>query len=99
MRRTGERLSALASVMKSYPQAARGIRVTKEGKLMFYTDREINDAIADAKRELGESGRIVVRPSGTEPLIRIMVEGEDEEQIDGIAQCVADIIEDRIGEK
>ena len=99
MRRTGERLSALASVMKSYPQAARGIRVTKEGKLMFYTDREINDAIADAKRELGESGRIVVRPSGTEPLIRIMVEGEDEEQIDGIAQRVADIIEDRIGEK
>ena len=99
MRRTGERLSALASVMKSYPQAARGIRVTKEGKLMFYTDREINDAIADAKRELGESGRIVVRPSGTEPLIRIMVEGEDEEQIDGIAQRVADIIKDRIGEK
>ena len=99
MRRTGERLSALASVMKSYPQAARGIRVAKEGKLMFYTDREINDAIADAKRELGESGRIVVRPSGTEPLIRIMVEGEDEEQIDGIAQRVADIIEDRIGEK
>ena len=99
MRRTGERLSTLASVMKSYPQAARGIRVAKEGKLMFYTDREINDAIADAKRELGESGRIVVRPSGTEPLIRIMVEGEDEEQIDGIAQRVADIIEDRIGEK
>jgi phosphoglucosamine mutase len=99
MRRTGERLSALASVMKSYPQAARGIRVTKEGKLMFYTDREINDAIADAKRELGEGGRIVVRPSGTEPLIRIMVEGEDEEQIDGIAQRVADIIENRIGEK
>lgn len=99
MRRTGERLSTLASVMKSYPQAARGIKVTAEGKLMFYTDRDINAAVAEAKKELGESGRIVVRPSGTEPLIRIMVEGEDEEQIDGIAQRVADIIKDRIGEK
>ena len=99
MRRTGERLSTLASVMKTYPQAARGIKVTAEGKLMFYTDRDINAAVAEAKKELGESGRIVVRPSGTEPLIRIMVEGEDEEQIDGIAQRVADIIKDRIGEK
>ena len=99
MRRTGERLSVLASVMKTYPQAARGIKVTQEGKLMFYTDRDINAAVAEAKRELSDGGRIVVRPSGTEPLIRIMVEGEDKDKIESIAQHVADIIADRIGEK
>ncbi len=99
MRRTGKKLSELASVMTVCPQAAENVSVTPEGKLMFYTDRQIGKAIDEAKKELGKDGRIVVRPSGTEPLIRVMVEGSDKEQIESIAKRVAGIIYDSIGKK
>lgn len=99
MRRTGKKLSELAAVMTTFPQAAKNVTVTPEGKLMFYTDKGIADAINEAKKELGDNGRIVVRPSGTEPLIRVMAEGEDEEKIERIASHVAGIIYDSIGKK
>lgn len=97
MRRTGKKLSELAGVMKSYPQKTVNVRVTADGKISFYTESEIKKAISAAKKELGANGRIVVRPSGTEPLIRVMVEGEGEEEISRIADGVAGVIKDRIG--
>ena len=64
--------------MTTYPQYSVNVKVSHEGKLLFYTDSEIQTAINEVKQKLGDDGRIVVRPSGTEPLIRVMVEGRDE---------------------
>jgi len=99
MRRKQKKLSELASVMTRYPQFEKNVAVTPEGKLMFYTDRDINAAIAEAKKQLGDEGRIVVRPSGTEPLIRVMVEGNDKAEIEAIAERVAGIISGSVGKK
>jgi len=98
MRREGKKLSELASVMKRYPQKMINVRVSPDGKLLFYTDPEVKQAVEDAKRDLGNEGRIVVRISGTEPLIRVMTEGADMQKIVDVAQRVADIITQRLGE-
>lgn len=97
IKHSGKRLSELASVMTVYPQTSRNVAVTHEGKLIFYNDPQIGEALNTARAELGDSGRIIVRPSGTEPLIRVMVEGSDREMIDDIADRVAGIISERIG--
>ena len=99
MRCEGKPLSELAKAMKRYPQTTVNLKVSAEGKILFYTDKDINDKIAEAKEKLGQSGRIVVRPSGTEPLIRVMVEGMDLKEINAIANDVADTIKERLGEK
>ncbi len=99
VRRSGKRLSELASVMTPYPQTIVNISVSNEGKLQFFTDPTIKDAIDTAKSELGNDGRVVVRPSGTEPLIRIMVEGRDEETIGAIAARIAETINSALVQK
>ena len=99
VRRSGKPLSELASVMTSYPQTIVNISVSKEGKLQFFTDPTIKEAIDSAKAELGDDGRVVVRPSGTEPLIRIMVEGKDKEVIVTIAARIAETINSALGQK
>ena len=75
------------------------VTVSKEGKLAYYTDPQIKAAIDDAKKQFGETGRIVVRPSGTEPLIRVMTEGEDRVLTESIAKNVSEIIKERLGGK
>jgi phosphoglucosamine mutase len=85
--------------MKRYPQCIINVTVSKEGKLAYYTDSQIKAAIEAAKNEFGETGRIVVRPSGTEPLIRVMTEGEDRVMTESIAKRVSEIIKERLGGK
>lgn len=92
-------LSELASVMTRYPQTTVNLKISAEGKIAFYTDKEINEKLEEAKTLLGKQGRIVVRPSGTEPLIRVMVEGMDTDQIHAIAEDVADTISRRLSGK
>ena len=92
MRRKNEKLSELKKVMKKCPQTTINLKVTAEGKLRYYTDEKIKDAVEKVKTELGTTGRIVVRPSGTEPLIRVMVEGDDAKQIEKLAKEVAAVI-------
>ena len=98
MRRDGRKLSELASVMTRYPQVMINVRVSADGKLLFYTDAEVKRAVDEAKRELGKEGRIVARISGTEPLIRVMVEGQDDEYIRAVAERVAGVVRERLGE-
>jgi len=92
-------LSSLAAVMSRYPQISVNIKTTPEGKLAFYTDRSIDEAVLAAKEKLGDNGRIVVRPSGTEPLIRVMVEGKNEKEIEEIANSVSDFIKEKLSQK
>ena len=99
LRQSGKTLSELASVMTRYPQTIINLKISAEGKIAFYTDREIAAKLDEAKQILGKTGRIVVRPSGTEPLIRVMVEGSDIEQIEAIARDVADVIASRLASK
>lgn len=92
VKRSGKKLSELAKVMTRYPQHMVNIHVSPEGKLAFFTDDEVKAVLEDAKTQLGSSGRLVVRPSGTEPLIRIMTEGEDDQLVSGLAAGTAEKI-------
>ncbi len=96
MHRRQGRLSSLATAMQRYPQTMINITVTPEGKLAFYTDQRVRGAIEKAGNTLGSEGRIIVRPSGTEPLLRVMVEGRDEEQIQALAEEVAQVIREEL---
>ncbi len=89
MRRSGKKLSELKGVMTRYPQAMVNIRVTNEAKVAFYTDSKVKRLLRDTEREIGDGGRLVIRPSGTEPLIRVMAEGEDYERTLGIVEKTA----------
>ncbi|HYK52309.1 MAG TPA: phosphoglucosamine mutase [Candidatus Eremiobacteraceae bacterium] len=82
-------LKALREQMQTYPQILVNVRV--EDKRCVERDG-VRDAIAAAERLMGGKGRILVRPSGTEPLIRIMIEGQDETEMRTIAQSIADRI-------
>ena len=96
MRRREAKLSSLATIMQRFPQVMVNVTTSPEGKLRFYTDDEVKESIEKVKAALGDSGRIIVRPSGTEPLLRVMVEGEDEEQINALANEVADVVRRRL---
>lgn len=99
MRREGKPLSQLAQVMTRYPQAMINVKVSPEGKLNFYTDPQVRAAIDEGKKRLGDNGRVVVRVSGTEPLIRVMTEGQDETFIQEVAQQIADVVKERLAQQ
>lgn len=96
MKRTGEKLSDLAKVMERYPQVLINVKVSNEGKLAFYTDKEVKAEINRVTEILGDTGRILVRVSGTEPLVRVMLEGENLEQIQALAEEAAQVVRERL---
>lgn len=89
LKESGKSLSELSRVMKKYPQHMVNIEATQNEKIAFFTDEDIKAIIAEAEQKIGDCGRLVVRPSGTEPLIRIMVEGEDEAATRELAETTA----------
>ena len=96
MKKTGKKLSELASCMTVYPQTMINVRVSNMGKARFKDDEEVKNAVKQAELQLGSSGRVLVRVSGTEPLVRVMLEGEDEQQIQTLAREIADVIKVRL---
>lgn len=96
IKRSGAKLSELTGVMRKYPQLSINLTVSNEGKLHFYTNSKIKAAINAAKKALGSTGRIVVRPSGTEPLIRVMAEGNDDDFVREQAEAVAAVIREQL---
>jgi phosphoglucosamine mutase len=82
--------------MKVYPQTLINVRVSDFGKARFPHDKEIKIAIERAEKELGNDGRVLVRVSGTEPLIRVMLEGNDEQKIQVLAEELAEVIKERL---
>lgn len=99
MRETGRRLSELAAVMVRYPQALLNVRVAPGARAgdRVAGSRAVQEAIARAERLLAGRGRVLVRPSGTEPLVRVMVEGQDAAQVEGLARELASAIERELG--
>lgn len=96
MKETGKKLSELASEMEVFPQVLVNVKVSDFGKARFPRDKEVKNAIEAAEKELGDDGRVLVRVSGTEPLVRVMLEGKDEEKINVLAQEIAQVVRERL---
>lgn len=91
------RLSSIATLMERYPQVLINVKITNEGKAHFRTDKEIESEIKRISDILGDRGRILVRASGTEPLVRVMLEGEDYTEIKALANEMANTVKERLG--
>ncbi|QWW19231.1 phosphoglucosamine mutase [Schaalia sp. 19OD2882] len=94
MKRTGQSLKDLASIVTRLPQTlvnVKGVDKAKAG-----TDSAVQKAVAAAEAELGETGRVLLRPSGTEPLVRVMVEAATQEQADSVANRLAKVVEENL---
>ena len=90
------KLSSLKTVMERYPQTMVNIKVSPEGKLAFHTDPKVKKAIQQATATLNGEGRVIVRPSGTEPLLRVMVEGRDLALIEKLANDISEVIKEEL---
>lgn len=97
MKQTGQKLSELADQMPVYPQELINVRVTAEGKQEAMDNEQIKSMIADVEAELQGNGRILVRPSGTENLLRVMVEAQTDDLALRIATQIADAVREMYG--
>ena len=89
MARSGESLSTLASIMQRFPQVLINVPHVEKA---YLEKPEVASAVQAAKDELGQSGRVLLRPSGTEPLIRVMVEAQTEEIAQQVAGRLVDVV-------
>ncbi len=95
MVRKQKKLSELSGIMTEFPQVLKNVKVKK--RVDLNESPKIKKAITDAEKQLGDTGRVLVRFSGTEPKVRVMVEGEDEGLITSLASDIADTIERELG--
>lgn len=95
MKETGKPLSELAAEMTIFPQVLKNIKVVDKHNVL--TNPRIQDEIAAVEKEMGDEGRVLVRPSGTESLVRVMVEAPTQEACDKYADRVIAVIEDLLG--
>jgi len=93
--RTGRSLSELAACMTVYPQVLVNVRDVDRGRVA--SDDTLQQAVDQAEVALGGNGRVLLRPSGTEPVVRVMVEAETREQAEQIAHDLAAIVKERLG--
>jgi phosphoglucosamine mutase len=91
---TGQKLSELAGVVQRLPQVL--VNVSGVDKSRSSTDAELLAAVGRAEAELGETGRVLLRPSGTESLVRVMVEAASEDDAERIAAGLADVVRARL---
>ena len=96
IRTTGLSLKELAAEIEIYPQVLENVKVSSLGKLRLYDDKDVKIAIDEAEKELGGNGRVLVRASGTEPLVRVMIEGKNSEQIKRLAKLIAGVVKERL---
>ncbi len=99
LKRSGMKMSELADIMHKFPQVMINVRITPRDKEVWKNDAAITGIIEKYEAELGESGRILVRESGTEPLIRVMIEGRDFSEINAMAIEIADVIKAHSGRR
>ena len=92
----GKKASELGDIVKLYPQVLVNAKVDSNKKYDYDKDTEIKEAIEKLEREFAGNGRVLIRPSGTEPLVRVMIEGEDQKYITKKAQEIAKLIESKL---
>ncbi|SCH25061.1 Phosphoglucosamine mutase [uncultured Ruminococcus sp.] len=92
-KRSGKKMSELASIMKRVPQVLKGVTARQDGKKLLASNQVIKQKIREIQDLLGDTGRVLVRASGTEPLIRVMVEGNDLAEIERYCDEVCAVIE------
>ena len=90
VKRTGKKASELNALMTTYPQVLLNVRVKDR---TVYEKEAVQQSIKDAEAELGENGRILVRASGTEPLVRVMAEGPNQEELESLCRNIVSVIE------
>ncbi len=95
--KSGKNASELSDEIKIYPQVLVNAKVTNENKKRYTEDEEVVKAFDEVSAKLGDTGRLLVRPSGTEPLVRVMIEGEDTESITEMAEELADMLSKKFG--
>ena len=89
---SGKKASELSEEIELFPQVLVNARVHNDNKKIFMNDEEVKHKIADVEAKIGEDGRVLIRPSGTEPLVRVMIEGKDTEVINELAEDLAALI-------
>lgn len=96
LKQSGGKLSELTGVMRRFPQVIINVRIPQHQRENWKNDEEITRLIDVREEELGDDGRILVRESGTEPLIRVMIEGRDFNQINAMAMEISEKIRERV---
>ena len=91
-----KKASELASKITIYPQVLVNAKVPSDKKYAYKEDEVIKAAIEKIEEEFSGNGRVLIRPSGTEPLVRVMIEGENQEILDQRAHELAKLIEERL---
>ncbi|MGB3221695.1 MAG: phosphoglucosamine mutase, partial [Desulforhopalus sp.] len=91
MKKSGQPLSELANIMKSFPQVLKNVRTST--KIDVSSIQHFPETVLKLEEKLGKTGRILVRPSGTEPVIRVMVEGQDEAVINDMADELCGLVQ------
>jgi phosphoglucosamine mutase len=94
VKRSGQRLADLAARIPRLPQTLVNVRGVNKDRVE--TDEGVHTAVAAAEALLGETGRVLLRSSGTEPLVRVMVEAGTQQQADGVADSLAAVVRDRL---
>ena len=94
---SGKSASELKKMITIYPQVLINVKVKSENKDAWKEDKEITSLIDETEKELDGNGRVLIRASGTEPKIRVMLEGDNQEYIDKAAKKIADLIEKKLG--
>jgi len=97
IKESDKKLSELAAVMTELPQVLVNAKIKDENKSKYSEDAEIAQAIKEVEGKLKDKGRVLIRPSGTEPLVRVMLEGENKTEIQEDANRIAELIQNKLG--
>ena len=90
---SNKKASELSSIVRKYPQVLVNAKVNPDKKYDYEKNEEIKTAIENLEKEFTGNGRVLIRPSGTEPLVRVMIEGKDEKVLEERAKKLAKLIE------
>jgi len=96
MERSGKDLAELKQGMQKFPQTMINVPVSATGQQHMSGSEKINAAVRDIEAELDGKGRVILRPSGTEPLIRVTLEGNDRDQVERLARQLADTVREEL---